>query len=270
MQTAANLYSNSGTAVLNSSIEVIYLYISSVLCLCVNFFSVGPESCGKMGELNFIHMLTGWIPEVRTITWDFFKSLWAVPKPVGIQRSSQTILSSLQLVQKGAARFLTYTSTCLFGFKALTSWFYLREILISRHQSRDHRSPGNLLLEVPMSPSGGLFICYVLALILAQMLAFVTTVTKWFVKQNWRQVYSNWILIDYHSVFYLFWTFSGYLYIFLKFLLILSLILLGLDWPHIIFPTFTMFCLLWNPSGTTLAFLNFDWLIDYVSTLINM
>ncbi|XP_056873061.1 androglobin isoform X5 [Takifugu flavidus] len=42
--------------------------------------NIGPESCGKMGELNFIHMLTGWIPEVRTITslhvketWDFLR-----------------------------------------------------------------------------------------------------------------------------------------------------------------------------------------------------
>lgn len=41
-----------------------------------------PESCGEMGELTFIHMLTGWIPEVSTMkssgvtkTWDFLRDI---------------------------------------------------------------------------------------------------------------------------------------------------------------------------------------------------
>lgn len=44
----------------------IYLISVRIVCVCVHVFSLVPE-CGKMGELNFIHMLTGWIPEVRTI-----------------------------------------------------------------------------------------------------------------------------------------------------------------------------------------------------------
>ena len=37
------------------------------VCVCVHTLSVVPESRGEIGELTFIHILTGWIPEVSTI-----------------------------------------------------------------------------------------------------------------------------------------------------------------------------------------------------------
>lgn len=46
--------------------------VSALLQICPFFFvcmflSVVSEICGEMGELTFIHTLTGWIPEISPL-----------------------------------------------------------------------------------------------------------------------------------------------------------------------------------------------------------
>lgn len=45
----------------------VFVCLSVCICMHMHVFSVVPDSCGEMGELTFVHILTGWIPDIRTI-----------------------------------------------------------------------------------------------------------------------------------------------------------------------------------------------------------